>query len=161
MDISLPTSSKACSTTWSCHLKWVDYSRIISRMQWRWVSTCCSKRSNITDTFVHQKPDIDTFVTVLTSTFWPMNLSSSPKCILPPEALQACKAFEQFYFSRHSGRRLTWQPQMVILITLKRPWWKKTEYEQCIGHCRHTSTISKEQTHSQCFNICYGCSCSL
>ncbi|CDH58031.1 cullin-domain-containing protein [Lichtheimia corymbifera JMRC:FSU:9682] len=59
-----------------------------------------------------EKPDIDTFVTVLTSTFWPMNLSSSPKCILPPEALQACKAFEQFYFSRHSGRRLTWQPQM-------------------------------------------------
>ena len=57
---------------------------------------------------------MDISVTVLTSTFWPMNLSSSPKCTLAQEALQACKSFEQFYFGRHSGRRLTWQPQMVI-----------------------------------------------
>lgn len=54
----------------------------------------------------------DTSVTVLTSTFWPMNLSASPKCVMPHIATQACKAFEHFYFDRHSGRRLTWQPQM-------------------------------------------------
>jgi cullin 3 len=55
---------------------------------------------------------LDVAVTVLTSTFWPMNLSASPKCVMPPIVSQACKSFEQFYFDRHSGRRLTWQPQM-------------------------------------------------
>ncbi|KAI8992081.1 Cullin [Mycotypha africana] len=54
----------------------------------------------------------DTSVTVLTSTFWPLNLSASPKCTLPANLLQACQSFERFYFDRHSGRRLTWQPQM-------------------------------------------------
>ncbi|CEP08220.1 hypothetical protein [Parasitella parasitica] len=55
---------------------------------------------------------LDASVTVLTSTFWPMNLSASPKCIMPTNVTQACKSFEHFYFDRHSGRRLTWQPQM-------------------------------------------------
>lgn len=55
---------------------------------------------------------LDVGVTVLTSTFWPMNLSASPKCVMPSVVLQGCKAFEHFYFDRHSGRRLTWQPQM-------------------------------------------------
>lgn len=59
-----------------------------------------------------EKTSIDVAVTVLTSTFWPMNLSASPKCIMPSVVSQSCKAFEQFYFDRHSGRRLTWQPQM-------------------------------------------------
>lgn len=57
-------------------------------------------------------PALDVSVTVLTSTFWPMNLSASPKCVMPGIVLQACKAFEHFYFDRHNGRRLTWQPQM-------------------------------------------------
>ena len=26
--------------------------------------------------------------------------------------VRACKSFEQFYFSRHSGRRLTWQASL-------------------------------------------------
>ncbi|KAI9024955.1 Cullin [Phycomyces nitens] len=55
---------------------------------------------------------VDVGVTVLTSTFWPMNLSSSPKCNMPQVILGACESFEKFYFDRHSGRRLTWQPQM-------------------------------------------------
>ncbi|KAI9315665.1 Cullin [Dichotomocladium elegans] len=59
-----------------------------------------------------KRPPIDISVTVLTSTFWPMNLSTSPKCAFPQDALHACRTFEQFYFGRHSGRRLTWQPQM-------------------------------------------------
>jgi len=58
------------------------------------------------------KLSLDASVTVLTSTFWPMNLSASPKCIMPTNVTQACKSFEHFYFDRHSGRRLTWQPQM-------------------------------------------------
>ncbi|ORX61458.1 Cullin-domain-containing protein [Hesseltinella vesiculosa] len=56
--------------------------------------------------------DLEPSVTVLTSTFWPMNLSGVPKCIMPPKVMDACRAFEQFYFARHSGRRLTWQCQM-------------------------------------------------
>ncbi|CAO3632702.1 unnamed protein product [Mucor fragilis] len=58
------------------------------------------------------KLSLDASVTVLTSTFWPMNLSASPKCVMPANVTQACKSFEHFYFDRHSGRRLTWQPQM-------------------------------------------------
>ncbi|KAF7731434.1 Cullin-3 [Apophysomyces ossiformis] len=58
------------------------------------------------------KSSMDLSVTVLTSTFWPMNLSSSPKCSMPQSTLRACQSFEHFYYARHSGRRLTWQLQM-------------------------------------------------
>lgn len=40
-----------------------------------------------------------------------MSHSNSP-CTLPPELIKTCKSFEQFYLSRHSGRRLTWQPSL-------------------------------------------------
>lgn len=49
-------------------------------------------------------------VTVMTSTFWPMSQKDGPSCILPKELIQACNSFDHFYNSRHSGRRLTWQP---------------------------------------------------
>lgn len=58
-----------------------------------------------------QAPEIELSVTVMTSTFWPIVYSSSP-CILPPLMVKCCGSFEQFYFSRHSGRRLTWQPSL-------------------------------------------------
>ncbi|KAI8066220.1 Cullin [Gilbertella persicaria] len=64
------------------------------------------------DSHEQHKLSMDISVTVLTSTFWPMNLSASPKCIMPPMVLKASKAFEAYYFDRHNGRRLTWQPQM-------------------------------------------------
>jgi len=44
----------------------------------------------------------------MTSGAWPMSHSQST-CVLPPQLNRACKSFEQFYLSRHSGRRLTWQ----------------------------------------------------
>jgi cullin 3 len=47
----------------------------------------------------------------MTSGYWPISQSPSP-CILPAELIQTCKSFEQFYLSRHSGRRLTWQPSL-------------------------------------------------
>jgi len=47
----------------------------------------------------------------MTSGYWPISQSPSP-CILPAELVQACKSFEQFYLSKHSGRRLTWQPSL-------------------------------------------------
>jgi len=37
---------------------------------------------------------------------------SSASCILPEVLTRACKSFEQFYLSRHSGRRLAWQPSL-------------------------------------------------
>ncbi|KAG5638768.1 pre-tRNA nuclear export protein [Sphagnurus paluster] len=56
-------------------------------------------------------PDIDFEVIVMTSTFWPMSHTPSA-CTFTPDMTKACKSFEQFYLSRHSGRRLTWQPSL-------------------------------------------------
>ncbi|GBB95576.1 hypothetical protein RclHR1_02570010 [Rhizophagus clarus] len=64
------------------------------------------------DKSILEKPKLDLSVTVLTSTFWPMNLSASPRCNLPPELTKACETFQRFYLGRHSGRRLTWQSNM-------------------------------------------------
>jgi len=33
-------------------------------------------------------------------------------CTFPALLVKACKSFEQFYLSRHSGRKLTWQPSL-------------------------------------------------
>ncbi|KAH9002894.1 Cullin-domain-containing protein [Lactarius hatsudake] len=56
-------------------------------------------------------PEVDISVTVMTSTFWPMSYAPIP-CTLPPLLVKASKSFEQFYLSRHSGRKLTWQPSL-------------------------------------------------
>jgi cullin 3 len=56
-----------------------------------------------------QAPELDINVTVMTSTFWPMSRVPVP-CAFPPLLAEASKSFEQFYLSRHSGRKLTWQP---------------------------------------------------
>ncbi|KAJ7475820.1 Cullin-domain-containing protein [Mycena latifolia] len=56
-------------------------------------------------------PAIDISVIVMTSTFWPMAHPTS-SCTLPLDMIKASKSFEQFYLSRHSGRRLTWQPSL-------------------------------------------------
>ena len=58
-----------------------------------------------------QAPEVEVSVIVMTSTFWPMSHSASP-CNFPAELLRTAKSFEQFYLSRHSGRRLTWQPSL-------------------------------------------------
>ncbi|KAI0719294.1 Cullin-domain-containing protein [Cerioporus squamosus] len=55
--------------------------------------------------------DIDISVTVMTSTFWPMSHTAVP-CTFPEQLIKAYKSFERFYLSRHSGRRLTWQPSL-------------------------------------------------
>ncbi|KAF8920321.1 Cullin [Mucidula mucida] len=52
--------------------------------------------------------EIELSVIVMTSTFWPTSHPSS-ECTIPPLMAKTCKQFEQFYLSRHSGRRLTWQ----------------------------------------------------
>ncbi|KAG5720239.1 Cullin-3 [Termitomyces sp. T112] len=54
-------------------------------------------------------PEIDLSVIVMTSTFWPIP-QTVPPCSFTPDMVKTCKSFEQFYLSRHSGRRLTWLP---------------------------------------------------
>ncbi|KAG8811018.1 Cullin-3, partial [Serendipita sp. 399] len=56
-------------------------------------------------------PTVEINVTVMTSTFWPTT-NSGASCTLPSQLLQACNSFERFYNTRHSGRRLTWQPAL-------------------------------------------------
>ncbi|EMD34073.1 hypothetical protein CERSUDRAFT_117587 [Gelatoporia subvermispora B] len=56
-------------------------------------------------------PEVEMSVTVMTSTFWPMSHSAAT-CTFPEVLIKASKSFEQFYLSRHSGRRLTWQPSL-------------------------------------------------
>lgn len=60
------------------------------------------------NTLIFKAPEIELNVTVLTSNCWPMSHSPS-LCTLPRLMSKACQSFEQFYLSRHSGRRLTWQ----------------------------------------------------
>ncbi|KAG2450508.1 hypothetical protein HYH02_005009 [Chlamydomonas schloesseri] len=53
---------------------------------------------------------IDLQVQVLTTGSWPTQAPS--KCNLPRELEAACESFRNFYLSTHSGRRLTFQPNM-------------------------------------------------
>ncbi|KAL0954954.1 hypothetical protein HGRIS_003887 [Hohenbuehelia grisea] len=53
-------------------------------------------------------PDVPISVTVMTSSVWPVT-QPNVSCSLPPALGKSCKSFEQFYLSRHSGRRLIWQ----------------------------------------------------
>lgn len=57
--------------------------------------------------------DVDIFVNVLTSTFWPTSVvSTQTKCAFPSEIETAREEFEKFYFSLHSGRKLAWNPNL-------------------------------------------------
>ena len=47
----------------------------------------------------------------MTATLWPMSTIPLP-CTLPPVLIRSSRTFEQFYLSRHSGRRLTWLPSL-------------------------------------------------
>jgi len=50
-------------------------------------------------------------VTIMTSTFWP-TLHSDTRCTLTTELATVMSSYERFYLSRHSGRRLTWEPSL-------------------------------------------------
>lgn len=49
-------------------------------------------------------------VQVLTTGSWPTQPGA--KCTLPPEILEQCDKFKNFYLSTHTGRRLSWQTNM-------------------------------------------------
>ena len=62
---------------------------------------------------------VDLEINVLTSTMWPMEIMSNTKdgevqlpCIFPKEVENVKQSFEQFYLSKHSGRKLSWQANM-------------------------------------------------
>lgn len=56
-------------------------------------------------------PEVEINVTVMTSTFWPTG-EVPATCIFPDILVRSSKSFEQFYLSRHTGRRMTWQPSL-------------------------------------------------
>lgn len=56
---------------------------------------------------------VDINVNVLTTTFWPSSVvSANVKCKFPPEVEKARIAFEDFYLKKHSGRVISWNPNM-------------------------------------------------
>lgn len=62
---------------------------------------------------VRKNNEVDISVNVLTSTFWPTSVvSTQMKCNFPPEIESARESFEKFYFSLHSGRKLSWNPNL-------------------------------------------------
>ncbi|TBU48836.1 Cullin-domain-containing protein [Dichomitus squalens] len=71
--------------------------------------TMAAYRDHLAKNAVHE--EIEMSVIVMTSTFWPMSHTAVP-CTFPEELIKAAKSFERFYLSRHSGRRLTWQPSL-------------------------------------------------
>ena len=58
-----------------------------------------------------QVNNVDIFVRVLTSGYWPTALAST-KTSIPLQANQAFESFRQFYLNKHSGRQLTLQPNL-------------------------------------------------
>lgn len=55
----------------------------------------------------------DLSVNILTSTYWPQSVvSSQSQCIYPSQLEDAKSKFENFYLSRHSGRKLSWNPNL-------------------------------------------------
>lgn len=51
--------------------------------------------------------DIDLSVSVLTTMSWP--ITPTPRVNLPDSAVYCTGRFEEFYYKKHDGRRLTWQ----------------------------------------------------
>jgi cullin 3 len=78
-------------------------------------------------------------ISVLTSTMWPMEIMSSSRdgtvqlpCIFPKEIDTIRQSFEKFYYSKHNGRKLSWQPGMGtadIRATFQRPNGKTVRHE--------------------------------
>jgi cullin 3 len=61
------------------------------------------------------KERIELSISVLTNTFWPVESwgnTTMATCIFPPDVERVKSGFENFYLRKHTGRRLTWQPNM-------------------------------------------------
>lgn len=78
---------------------------------------------------------IELKVSVLTSGFWP-GPPGAP-CELPPEIQEQCNRFETFYLAKHTGRRLSWQPNhgyvdIKALMVRSRHELNVSTYQMCI-----------------------------
>jgi len=58
---------------------------------------------------------VDLSVRILTSGVWPMQ-SSTPNCTIPISPRSAFETFKRFYLAKHSGRKLTLQPQFGTVV---------------------------------------------
>ena len=52
----------------------------------------------------------DLEVMMLSTSNWP--LTAAPECNLPPILMNCCKQFGDFYFDKHSGRKLIWMTHL-------------------------------------------------
>jgi len=78
---------------------------------------------------------IELKVSVLTSGFWPG--SPGAPCELPLEIQECCNRFETFYLAKHTGRRLTWQPNfgyadLKAMMPESRHELNVSTYQMCI-----------------------------
>jgi len=78
---------------------------------------------------------IELKVSVLTSGFWP-GPPGAP-CELPAEIQDCCNRFETFYLAKHTGRRLTWQPNhgsadVKAIMDESRHELNVSTYQMCI-----------------------------
>jgi cullin 3 len=78
---------------------------------------------------------IELKVSVLTSGFWP-GPQATP-CEMPPDVQECCARFETFYLAKHTGRRLTWQPNhgyadIKALMPKSRHELNVSTYQMCI-----------------------------
>ncbi|KAF7502454.1 hypothetical protein GJ744_005800 [Endocarpon pusillum] len=83
---------------------------------------------------------IDLEASILTTTMWPVDSmvrrnedgSTKTACIYPPVVENVRKRFEHFYLKKHSGRTLSWQPQLGsadIRATFTKPDGKTKRHE--------------------------------
>jgi len=78
---------------------------------------------------------IELKVSVLTSGFWP-GPPGAP-CELPVEIQDCCNRFETFYLAKHTGRRLSWQPNhgaadVKAIMPKSRHELNVSTYQMCI-----------------------------
>jgi len=78
---------------------------------------------------------IELKVSVLTSGFWP-GPPGAP-CELPMEIQDQCNRFETFYLAKHTGRRLSWQPNhgfadIKTMMPKSRHELNVSTYQMCI-----------------------------
>ncbi|KAJ3257177.1 hypothetical protein HK103_004875 [Boothiomyces macroporosus] len=72
-------------------------------------------------------------VSVLTSTYWPFSLSDNTS-VVPAELESIVHSFENFYLSKHSGRRLQWLKNMGT-ADLKISFGSTTKEVNMSTHC--------------------------
>ncbi len=89
---------------------------------------------------------IDLEASILTTTMWPVDSmvrrnedgSTKTACVYPPAVENARKRFEHFYLKKHSGRTLSWQPQLGsadIRATFTNPNGKVKRHELNVSTC--------------------------